>query len=115
MTDFVKNPLDEENKVLDRGFYSDGDDMRAVRVEEGMVEIAENAFRDCEALEEVYLPRSLTKISACAFAGCKNLKRVYMEYGLVEIGDEAFSGCSSLYTLLITGLGTEIDVATTNG
>ena len=67
MTDFVKNPLPEENKVIYRGFYEDGDTMRVVRVQEGIEEIAENAFRDLEALEEVYLPKSLKRISACAF------------------------------------------------
>ena len=97
MTDFIKNPQDEENKVLYKGFYEDGTDMRVVRVEDGIVEIGENAFRDCETLEEVYLPKTLRKISACAFSGCRNLKKVYMEYGLEEIGDEAFSGCSSIY------------------
>ena len=58
MTDFINNPQTEENKVLYRGFYEDG--LRAVRVEEGIEEISENAFRDCEALEEVYLPRTLS-------------------------------------------------------
>ena len=97
MADFIKNPLNDENKVLYRGFYDNGTDMRAVRVEEGIDEIGENAFRDFLNLEEVYLPRSLKRISACAFSGCASLKRVHMEYGLLEIGDEAFSGCSSLY------------------
>ena len=74
MTDFINNPQDEENKVLYKGFYEDGTDMRVVRVEDGIVEIGENAFRDCETLEEVYLPKTLRKISACAGEVATNLK-----------------------------------------
>ena len=69
MTDFINNPQAEENKVLYRGFYSD--DGRAVRVDAGIEEISENAFRDFLSIEELYLPKSLKRISACAFAGCK--------------------------------------------
>jgi hypothetical protein len=53
MTDFIKNPQNEENKVLYRGFYGDGTDMSVVRVEEGIEEIGENAFRDLSELREV--------------------------------------------------------------
>ena len=50
------------------GSYEDVEENRVIEIPEGIVEIAENAFRDFENLESVRLPRSLRRISACAFS-----------------------------------------------
>ena len=57
---------DEEIKVVFRGSYEDTPDNKCVTIEDGIVEIAENAFRDFEHLEEVIFPPSLEILSACA-------------------------------------------------
>ena len=46
MADFIEKTQDKEKKVIYKGFYEDSADMRAIHVEEGIEEIAENAFRD---------------------------------------------------------------------
>ena len=50
---------EEELKVVFSGSYEDTPENRVVVIEEGIEEIAENAFRDFEHLEEIILPRSL--------------------------------------------------------
>ncbi|MBQ4284344.1 MAG: leucine-rich repeat domain-containing protein [Lachnospira sp.] len=94
------------NKTLKEIDMSDfsviGDDIFAyrndvVRVElpEGVVEIGNNAFENCERLEEVICPKSLKKIGEEAFADCINLKKV--TYGeAVEVASNAFRGCDGL-------------------
>ena len=52
-----------------RGSYDDVPSNKIVKIPEGIVEIAENAFRDFENLEEVEFPRSLRRIGASAFSG----------------------------------------------
>ena len=99
--DFLKNEKDEESKVVYAGSFEDTEAIRHLSIEEGILEIGENAFRGFSHLESVELPLSLKKISACAFAECKNLKRVVMKSGIEEILDEAFSSCSSLPEIII--------------
>ena len=59
----------EEIKVVFRGSYEDTPENKSVTIEEGIVEIAENAFRDFEHLEEIIFPSTLEILSACAFSG----------------------------------------------
>ena len=48
--------------------------IRKIVLEEGIVEINDNAFKDCPSLEEVDFPSSLRRIGREAFAGCGKLK-----------------------------------------
>ena len=89
------------NTVVYAGSFSDDESAKNLVIEEGIEEIAENAFRDFLSLEIVTLPKSLKKISACAFSGCKNLTRVDFGGGVSEICDEAFAFCSSLTTVIM--------------
>ncbi len=41
-----------------------------------VVDIAENAFKDCDKLVEITIPNSITKINAKAFSGCTNLNNI---------------------------------------
>ena len=69
----VNNTIQNEDelRIVYRGMYEDTPENSTVTVEEGMLEITENAFRDFEHLETVRLPRSVKKISAAAFAGVR--------------------------------------------
>ena len=64
-------------KVVFSGSYEDTPDIKELFIEEGIEEIAENAFRDFENLEIIHFPKSLRQISACAFAGCKNPRSIF--------------------------------------
>ena len=87
----INKKQNPEDTVVFSGRYGDSAENREITIPDGILEIAENAFRDFENLEVIRLPKSLKKISACAFSGCKNLRRVEMQFGIEEILDEAFS------------------------
>ena len=42
----------------------------------GMTRIGENAFRDFEKLEEVYIPSTVTSVAGTAFVGCDKVSRL---------------------------------------
>ena len=86
----------EKVKVVISGDFRDEVGTHVVKIEDGIEEIGENAFRDFENLEELFIPSSVKRIRAAAFSGCKNLKRVSFSLGLIEIDDEAFSSCPSI-------------------
>ena len=68
--------------VVFAGSYEDVAENADLVIPEGVLEIAENAFRDFEHLKSVKLPKSLAKISASAFSGCRGLTRVEFEEDL---------------------------------
>ena len=90
-------------------YYFQLDDIRATRsaikelvIEEGIVEIGEEAFHDCPNLTRVSLPDSLTYIGEGAFRNCSGLTAITIPSGVTSIGDAAFMGCVSLADLLFT-------------
>ena len=66
-------------------------------IPEGVIEIKDNAFSECNLIS-VVLPKSVTKIGYEAFKGCKRLTSVIIPEGetSIGIGGWAFSGCESL-------------------
>ena len=67
------NPTEENIKqtaeaVVFSGSFEDTPDIAALEIGEGVLEIAEYAFRDFENIQTVKLPKSLKKISASAFS-----------------------------------------------
>lgn len=70
--------------------------MKKLVVEEGVISISENAFKDCKNLSEVVLPSTLTEIGYSAFGNCRRLTRVSGGIGLVRIEEFAFQGCGTL-------------------
>lgn len=71
----------------------------ALRVEEGVASIGENAFADVALQDAPVLPDTLERIGASAFSGCARLRWLDVPDGVTEIGSYAFSGCSSLHEL----------------
>lgn len=72
-----------------------------VSIPEGINEIGEYAFQNCEKLEAVEIPQGVTKVSYCAFDACKALKSVTFPEGLKEIRAQAFQHCESLTAIEI--------------
>lgn len=72
-----------------------------VSIPEGINEIGEYSFQNCEKLEVVEIPRGVTKVSYCAFDACKALKSVTFPEGLKEIRAQAFQHCESLTAIEI--------------
>ncbi len=53
--------------------------IKTLIVEEGVTELGVNAFKDCENLEEVFLPESMKQIHSQCFSRCKKLKAIHTD------------------------------------
>ncbi|MBQ8739551.1 MAG: leucine-rich repeat domain-containing protein, partial [Clostridia bacterium] len=72
-----------------------------VIIPNGVTEIGENAFYNCEFITSVTIPKGVTKIGARAFCNCKSLVSATIPNGVTSIGESAFSQCSSLTSITI--------------
>ena len=72
-----------------------------ITVSEGIVSIAESAFRGFEDLVNISLPDSLTLIDWVAFSGCTSLSSITIPKNVSEIGGSVFSGASNLNEIIV--------------
>ncbi len=66
-----------------------------------VVNINENAFKNCTVLTGIVLPDSLTDIGKNAFYGCSGLKEIVIPNTITEIKDYTFDGCIALEKLVL--------------
>ena len=81
-----------ENDVLTKYTGKDTE----ITIPDGIVNIGDDAFRGCNALEGVILPNSVNYIGFQAFSYCENLQHITSPESVISIGDLAFLGCSNL-------------------
>ena len=101
----------KEFKSVDGVLYSDGGktlfiypkgkDDESFTVPDGVKEIDDSAFSDCEALESITLPDSLEKIGDSAFDGCKALESIKIPASVTEIVFTAFDDCEALCSITV--------------
>ena len=72
-----------------------------VVIKNGVTNIAQFAFLNCDKLSSVVIPGSVTSIGMLAFAGCKSIKSFTIPDTVTEVRGSAFSGCSGLENLTI--------------
>ena len=87
-----------------RGFA----ELREVVLNEGLTEIGEHAFKDCDKLQEITIPSTVVRIRRFAFSGCIQLKTAVLNEGLMEIGHRVFAGCKALQRITIPSSVLEI-------
>ncbi len=68
----------------------------AVRFEEGLRTIGENAFCNCSDLTEALLPQSVETLGPTVFKDCGRLTKVTLPEGLRELPAGTFENCISL-------------------
>ncbi len=78
-----------------------------VKIKEGTLCIADNAFKDCTALTSVEIPATVTHIGVRAFRGCISLESVDIPNSVIKISEQSFRDCSALEELR---LGTGVKV-----
>ena len=71
-------------------------------VPEGVTEIADSAFMDCQSLSAISLPSTLTKIGNYAFKRCESLQAITIPDSVTEIGQAAFWMCHSLTDVVLS-------------
>ena len=74
----------------DNPFGTYGDHLKYIRIEEGITDIEDRAFRDVDGFSIVELPSTLKTIGVYAFGECFGLKTINFPEGLVSIGSNAF-------------------------
>ena len=78
-------------------------------IENGVEEIGESAFENCDSLEEVVIPESVRVIKANAFFSCEKLKKINLPKGLEKLCDGLFFGCEGLEKIIIPSAVKEIE------
>ncbi len=93
--------------AMDRLTTEDGvlkkceDNGRSIVIDEGIVEIYADAFKNRKALHFITLPESLEVIGTESFRGCNNLEKMDIPDKTIKIGESAFRDCVSMKTLVI--------------
>lgn len=78
-------------------------DAKRYAVPDGVTVIGEQAFFECENLEEICFPESLTEIEAYSMNGCTSLREIILPDGVLSIGQFAFTRCDLLTEIVIPG------------
>lgn len=79
-------------------------EITSIKLSNGLTNIGEGAFKDCEKVTNIDIPITVTTIGEKAFAGCSALSFVVIPDAVTEIQMEAFSDCTDL-TYIIIGSG----------
>lgn len=77
------------------------DDIKTIYIEEGITELGQYAFWECENVEYVDIPLSLERIGMNAFAHCKKLDDVVVYNNLTTIEGQAFLFCENLTSFIV--------------
>ncbi len=86
--------------IKKRAFYRHWH-LTTVHLCDGLEEIGEWAFRECQMLRGITIPDSVRTIKDEAFKGCPELTSVRLGDGLVEIGRGAFRECRSVQRIVV--------------
>ena len=73
----------------------------SAEVSDGITSIGDNAFYNCRAMTQVYIPNSVTKIGKSSFYGCNVLEAVTLSDNIASIGWNAFNQCSALKSITL--------------
>ena len=88
--------------------YLNGELVTELVIPEGVGEISDYAFQNCDSLTSVVITNGLTRIGNSAFSSCDNLKSVVIPDGVTMIDYSAFSACSGLTNVVIPDSVTSI-------
>lgn len=106
--------LPDTIKLIDDGAFENST-IKYLSMNEGIVEIGERAFANCDEVTSFSLANSITKIGIEAFSGCSSLERVTLPNSLTKIPDSAFEDCGNLDTVTIGNSVTTIGDAAFSG
>lgn len=97
---YTISPIDGNKGTM--GFWSSGcmyacrEQIKNVIIENGVTNIASDAFSRCENLQTVSIPNSVVTIGSGAFYQCSKICTLNIPSSVESIGHDAFNGCSSL-------------------
>ena len=77
------------------------EDLKSVSIPNSVTHIYRSAFQDCTNLQNINLPDSIHYIEPSVFENCSSLSNISIPDKVEYIGNRAFSGCSSLTNIEI--------------
>ena len=102
----IKNSI--KSVVIEEGITEIGENafrncenLESIKVSAGVTKIGDSVFENCEKLTEVALPDSMSTIEKEAFKNCKSLKIITLPNGVKTVKDSAFSECMSMTDIMI--------------
>lgn len=107
--DTINNRSDEAVHIIDGVYYTNDkqtvvkvdEDLTEVKIIDGVVEIADEAFAHADLLVKVELPNTLKRIGNKAFNLCIELKEIVIPESVERIGMRAFEHCYSLEKVVL--------------
>ncbi len=78
------------------GMFDGCDNIRNIKLGEGVKRIPNGAFSGLEHVESVQIPESVTHIGIGAFGRCTSLTSITIPQNVTYIGDVAFENCDAL-------------------
>ena len=99
------NPIEE---LLTDAWMKYRDDVKTVKIENGVTGIGRNAFLGCQNMTGIAIPGSVKSIGGYAFSSCNSLTDITIPEGVTTLGDCPFFWCDSLATATLPDSLTEI-------
>ena len=84
-------------------------------IPEGVTNIGDYAFYNCNSMNTIAIPNSLTSIGISAFQGCDNLTSIIIPDGVTSISDNAFRNCKSMTSIIMSNNITSIGISAFEG
>ncbi len=82
--------------------------LTSIVIEQGVTNISDWAFSNCDELVSVAIPNSVTTIGSSAFQECSRLTSIAIPNSVTTIGSSVFRGCSGLTSIAIPNSVTTI-------
>ena len=90
--DVVRVRVHPSVTVIPEGAFKEQNKLEEVVLCDGLLEIGDEAFMECQALQKITIPSTVTEIKFCSFYQCKSLDEVVLYEGNLQIiGVRAFS------------------------
>ena len=100
MTDIV---LPEGITNISNGAFNNCNRLESIVIPDSVTYIGDESFQHCHNLSNVVIPDSVTSIGESAFRGCANLASITLPNSLTRIGNWAFAECTALTGVTIPG------------
>ena len=92
--------------------FANCEKLESITLPSGLTSIGYGAFMNCIALREITLPGSLTTLGERAFYNCEKLEAIKLPEGITTLGNDVFSHCNHLQSVTLppslTTLGEDV-------